>query len=74
MSLTEQVLSLPKPDRLSLMGSIWDSLNSDDATEVSPEIMTQLNERREKYRNDPATLKNWENLKSELAAKLDVEA
>ncbi len=68
MALTTEALRLPPEQRLKLIEQLWESLVASPASlPVSDSDLKELERRRKRYRADPASLIDWQELKSRLA-------
>ena len=58
---------LPIPERLQLVGEIWDSILDDpQLLPVSDELARELEIRLAAHRADPASSKSWESVDREI--------
>ena len=51
-----ELTSLPVPDRLRVVESLWDSIESDTPVSLSPEQLAELNRRIEAHEENPDEL------------------
>jgi putative addiction module component (TIGR02574 family) len=71
-TLTTEALRLPPMERLKLIEEVWESLAGDPASfPVSPQEMEELQRRRERYRSNPASLVDWQEMKSRVIPDAD---
>ena len=64
-----EVLKLTKAEQAELYSELGDLLARDDAwDELSPEVIAELDRRRQEYLRDPATGRTWEQVKAKLSA------
>jgi putative addiction module component (TIGR02574 family) len=54
-----ELTSLPVHDRLHVVESLWDSIESDTPVSLSPEQITELNRRIEAHEENPDELLSW---------------
>jgi putative addiction module component (TIGR02574 family) len=54
-----ELTSLPVHDRLRVVESLWDSIESDTPVSLSPEQITELNRRIEAHEKNPNELLSW---------------
>jgi putative addiction module component (TIGR02574 family) len=64
----EEIARLSPPERLALIGDLWDSL-SDAELPVAPEQRAELERRLDSFERDRASGMTWEQLKAELATR-----
>ena len=64
----EEIARLSPPERLALIGDLWDSL-SDDELPVAPAQRVEFERRLDSFERDRAGSITWEQLKAELAAR-----
>jgi putative addiction module component (TIGR02574 family) len=65
-TLLEQSLKLPVPERIKLVEDIWDSIASDEeAVELTPEQVTELERRIDYHRLHPNDTIPWEVIREE---------
>ena len=64
----EEIARLSPPERLALIGDLWDSL-SDAELPVAPAQRVELERRMDSFERDRAGGVTWEQLKAELAAR-----
>jgi putative addiction module component (TIGR02574 family) len=59
--------SLSVPERLDLVGDIWDSIAQDaESLELTPEERAELDRRLAEHERDPSSAIPWETVKDEL--------
>ncbi len=63
----EEITRLSPPERLSLIGDLWDSI-TDAELPVPPAQQRELESRLASFDQDRAQAVTWEDLKAELAA------
>ncbi len=69
-SIADQALSLPPTERLRLIDAIWRSLSAvPDDIPVTEDVLDELERRRERYRKDPSSLRDWEDVKASISQK-----
>jgi putative addiction module component (TIGR02574 family) len=67
MTLTTEALRLSPIDRLKLIEEVRESLAGEPATfPVADEEIEELQRRRDRYRSDPASMVDWQEIKSLL--------
>lgn len=64
----EEISRLSPPERLALIGDLWDSL-SDAELPATPAQRAELERRLESFEHDRASAVTWEQLKAELASR-----
>ena len=64
----DEITRLTPPERLALIGDLWDSLN-DAEWPTSPAQRHELERRLVSFDGDRAQAVSWEQLKAELAAR-----
>jgi putative addiction module component (TIGR02574 family) len=64
----EEIACLSPPERLALIGDLWDSL-SDTELPVAPAQRVELERRLESFERGRADSVTWEQLKAELATR-----
>ena len=68
-NLTQDVISrLSPPERLALIGELWDSIADADLP-VPPAQVQELQRRMASFEQDKAQAHDWEQVKTELAAR-----
>lgn len=66
MSLTE-IKNLPIGDKLQIMEAIWEDLRSRfDRLDISPEMASELDDRRARVERGDARLVNWDEVKGTI--------
>jgi putative addiction module component (TIGR02574 family) len=65
---TNEIARLSPPERLALIGDLWDSL-ADAELPTSPTQCLELERRLAAFDQDQAQATSWEQLKAELAAR-----
>jgi putative addiction module component (TIGR02574 family) len=65
--LINDAASLPIPDRLRVVAAIWDSLPDNAAPVPGPEVKLELDQRMDRYRENPSTAMTL----GELRARMD---
>jgi putative addiction module component (TIGR02574 family) len=65
---SEEIARLSPPERLALIGDLWDSL-TDAELPVAPAQRVELERRLDSFERDRASSITWEQLKAELAAR-----
>jgi len=55
-----ELTSLPVTDRLRVVESLWDSIESDTPVSLSPEQRDEINRRIESHEKNPAELLTWD--------------
>lgn len=65
-ALTSEALQLPPAQRLELIEELWNSLRDSDPVELNDADLDELDRRRERYRSNPASLVDWEDVKREF--------
>ena len=66
-ALTPEALRLSPQERLKLIEEVWDSLVADpNSLPTTAEELEEMERRRKRYTAYPASLTDWEDLKSEL--------
>jgi len=74
-SLTNEALRLPPEERLRLIEDVWESFVSDPASlPVSAQQMEELDRRKKHYSANPDSLIDWEEMKSRLRKRGEVES
>ena len=69
-ALTSEALRLPPDERLKLIEELWSSLaDRPESLRTSASELHELDARRERYNANPASLIDWEEMKSELAKR-----
>jgi putative addiction module component (TIGR02574 family) len=63
-----QITRLSPPERLALIGDLWDSL-SDTEIPLSPDQATEIERRLASFDHDRSSAVTWEQLKNELAVR-----
>ena len=67
MALTTEALRLPPEERLKLIEEVWESFATAPASfPVSGSDLEELERRRNRYAADPASLIDWQEMKSRL--------
>ena len=61
-----ELTSLPVPDRLRVVESLWDSIESDTPVSQSPEQITELNRRIVAHEENPDELLSWDQVLDRL--------
>ncbi len=61
-----ELTSLPVSDRLRVVESLWDSIESDTPVSLSPEQRAELNRRIEAHEANPADLLSWDQVLDRL--------
>lgn len=69
MLTPEEIGRLSPPERLALIGDLWDSL-SDEELPLPPVQRVELERRLASFERDRAGGKTWEQLKAELATRV----
>ena len=64
----EEITKLSPPERLALIGDLWDSISDADLS-ISPPQRRELERRLASFDQDRAHAVNWDDLKAELAAR-----
>jgi putative addiction module component (TIGR02574 family) len=64
----EEIARLSPPERLALIGDLWDSL-SDAELPLAPAQRVELERRMESFERDRAGGVTWEQMRAELAAR-----
>ena len=66
-ALTNEALRLPPQERLKLIEEVWDSLSAEPSSfPVSAGEMEELERRRKRYRSDPQSLIDWQEMKARI--------
>ncbi|MGH9947726.1 MAG: addiction module protein, partial [Pyrinomonadaceae bacterium] len=67
--LLDQAVALPIPERIKLVGEIWDSIAAEpEALKLTPEQIAELERRIEYYQRHPEDTIPWETVKREALA------
>ena len=61
-----ELAALPVPDRLRVVESLWDSIESDTPVSSSPEQHDEINRRMEAHEADPDQLLTWDQVLDQL--------
>ena len=61
-----ELTSLPVSDRLRVVESLWDSIESDTPVSLSPEQRAELNRRIEAHKANPSELLSWDQVLDRL--------
>jgi len=61
-----ELTSLPVTDRLRVVESLWDSIESDTPVSLSPEQRDQVNRRIEAHEANPDKLLTWDQVLDRL--------
>jgi putative addiction module component (TIGR02574 family) len=62
-----EIRKLPLPERLQLVGEIWDSILEDPSLlPVSDELARELEARLQSHRDDPASSESWSFVEHEI--------
>jgi putative addiction module component (TIGR02574 family) len=61
-----ELTSLPVPDRLRVVESLWDSIESDTPVSLSSEQLAELNRRIEAHEANPGELLSWDQVLDRL--------
>ena len=62
-----EIRKLPVPERLQLVGEIWDSILEDPSLlPVSEELAPELETRLQAHRKDPGTSESWDSVDREV--------
>ncbi|MFZ2493711.1 MAG: addiction module protein [Thermoanaerobaculia bacterium] len=62
-----EILKLPVPERLQLVGEIWDSILEDPALlPISDELARELESRLQAHRDDPGSSEPWASVDREI--------
>jgi len=61
-----ELTSLPVPDRLRVVESLWDSIESDTPVSLSTEQLAELNRRIEAHEANPGELLSWDQVLDRL--------
>jgi len=69
--LWSELMKLTTDERLELVQDLWDSIGADAIPPLADEDMKELERRLEEHRRDPSTAITWEELKAELASRLE---
>lgn len=64
-----QITQLPVSDQLRIINTIWDSMPSNAATELSESQRRELDRRMEEYRQNPETAMTESELREKLKAR-----
>lgn len=60
-------LELPIPERIKLVGDIWDSIAAEPRSlKLTPEQTAEIERRLEDYRKDPDDIVPWEEVRKKL--------
>jgi len=71
-ALANEALRLAPQERLRLIEEIWESLAAEPASlPVAAEQLEEMERRRDRYESDPASLIDWQELKSKLQRRGD---
>jgi len=69
MTEIKDILKLSIDDRIHLVQTIWDSIAADtEASEISKEHLTILDERLERHTDQPKDIVSWDELKESVRA------
>jgi putative addiction module component (TIGR02574 family) len=69
-TLLEMALELPIPERIKLVGDIWDSIAAEPwAMKLTPEQTAEIERRLEDYRKNPDDSVPWEEVKERFRQK-----
>ena len=72
MNLNEtlsELTSLPVPDRLRVVESLWNSIDSDTPVSVSPEQRDEINRRVDAHEANASELITWEQVLDRLRTR-----
>ncbi|MGB6042786.1 MAG: addiction module protein [Pirellulales bacterium] len=61
-----ELTSLPVTDRLRVVESLWDSIESDTPVSISPEQRDEINRRIEAHEANPGELLTWDQVLDRL--------
>jgi putative addiction module component (TIGR02574 family) len=61
-----ELRSLPVTDRLRVVESLWDSIESDTPVSISPEQRDEINRRIEAHEANPGELLTWDQVLDRL--------
>ena len=64
-----ELTSLPVTDRLRVVESLWDSIESDTPVSLSPEQLVELNRRIEAHKANPSELPSWDQVPDRLRTR-----
>ena len=64
----EEIARLSPPERLALIGALWDSL-AEEEVRLTAAQAAELERRLENFERDRAGAVTWEQLKAELASR-----
>lgn len=65
--LIDQAIKLPVPERIKLIGDIWDSIADEQGSiELTPEQKAELDRRIEDYQLHPDDFSTWEDVRERL--------
>jgi len=61
-----ELMALTVPQKLALMGALWDSMDSSEALSMSDSLVEELDRRKAAAERDPSSLVPWETIKHRL--------
>jgi len=61
-----ELTTLPIQDRLRIVETLWDSINTDARVSISPDQREELTRRIEKHEKDPDDVFTWEQVLDRL--------
>jgi putative addiction module component (TIGR02574 family) len=64
-----ELSALPVPDRLRIVESLWNSIDSEIPIELSPEQQAEIDRRLDAHRDHPSELLTWEQVLDQLRAR-----
>jgi putative addiction module component (TIGR02574 family) len=69
-ALHPSLASLSVDERIALIGTLWDSLEPDEAAPITPELAAELDRRLADAEANPDEWVSWEQLRAELTSRL----
>lgn len=69
-ALYQSLASLSVDERIRLIGTLWDSLEPDEAAPITPELAAELDRRLADAEANPDAWVSWEQLRAELESRL----
>lgn len=69
-ALHHSLTTLSVDERIALIGTLWDSLEPEDAAPITPELAAELDRRVADAKANPEAWMSWDQLKAELESRV----